>query len=52
MPADDIAPPEAGPLRAGSVDDNADFAGYLEYLERIQSFGIPCANSTRPGGSS
>ena len=42
-PADDIAPPEseAGPLRAGSVDDNADFAGYLEYLERIHSLGIP-----------
>jgi Mg-chelatase subunit ChlD len=40
MPVDDIAPPEAGPLRAGSVDDNADFAGYLEYLERIHSFGI------------
>ena len=39
-PVDDIAPPEAGPLRAGSVDDNADFAGYLEYLERIHSFGI------------
>ncbi len=39
-PIDDIAPPEAGPLRAGSVDDNADFAGYLEYLERIHSFGI------------
>ena len=32
---------EAGPLRAGSVDDNADFPGYLEYLERIQSLGIP-----------
>jgi hypothetical protein len=41
MPADDIAPPEAGPLRAGSVDDNADFAGYLEYLARIHSIGIP-----------
>ena len=40
MPVDDIAPPEAGPLRAGSVDDNADFAGYLEYLERIHSIGI------------
>ena len=40
MPVDDIAPPEAGPLRAGSVDDNADFAGFLEYLERIKSFGI------------
>jgi hypothetical protein len=41
IPAADIAPPEAGPLRAGSVDDNADFAGYLEYIERIHSFGIP-----------
>ena len=41
MPIDDVAPPEAGPLRAGSVDDNADFAGYLEYLARIRSFGIP-----------
>ncbi len=39
-PTDDVAPPEAGPLRAGSVDDNADFDGYLEYLERIHSFGI------------
>jgi hypothetical protein len=44
-PADEIAPPDsesqAGPLRAGSVDDNADFGGYLEYLERIRSLGIP-----------
>ncbi|HWM18149.1 MAG TPA: VWA domain-containing protein [Ilumatobacteraceae bacterium] len=40
-PVDDIAPPEQGPLRAGSVDDNADFAGFLEYLERIRSIGIP-----------
>jgi hypothetical protein len=40
IPVDDVAPPEAGPLRAGSVDDNADFEGYLEYLERIHSFGI------------
>ncbi len=31
-------------LRAGSVDDNADFAGYLEYTERIAGLGI----STRP----
>ncbi len=40
MPVDEIAPPEAGPLRAGSVDDNADFDGFLEYLERIHSIGI------------
>ena len=31
-------------LRAGSVDDNADFAGYLEYAERIAGLEI----STRP----
>lgn len=30
-----------GPLRAGSVDDNADFAGYLEYLARIDALGVP-----------
>lgn len=30
-----------GSLRAGSVDDNADFDGYLAYLERIRSLGIP-----------
>jgi hypothetical protein len=29
-----------GPLRAGSVDDNADFPSYLEYLERIAGLGI------------
>jgi hypothetical protein len=40
MPVEEIAPPEAGPLRAGSVDDNADFDGFLEYLERIHSIGI------------
>ncbi|MGH9133405.1 MAG: VWA domain-containing protein [Ilumatobacteraceae bacterium] len=50
MPVDDaIAPPEAGPLRAGSVDDNADFDGYLAYLERIHSFGIPLRDFD-PGG--
>ncbi len=28
------------PLRAGSVDDNADFGGFLAYLERIAGLGI------------
>ena len=28
-------------LRAGSVDDNADYQGYLAYRERIRSLGIP-----------
>jgi hypothetical protein len=31
----------AGPLQAGSVDDNADFDDYLAYLDRISSLGIP-----------
>lgn len=42
-PAGDVAPPggqPAGPLRAGSVDDNADFAAYLEYLTRVRELGI------------
>jgi hypothetical protein len=33
--------PTLGPLRAGSVDDNADFERFLEYLARIESLGIP-----------
>jgi von Willebrand factor type A domain len=37
-------PPDNSPLRAGSVDDNADFAAYLEYLARIKDLGI----ATRP----
>lgn len=31
---------DRGPLRAGSVDDNVDFAGFLEYLERLDGIGI------------
>jgi hypothetical protein len=27
-------------LRAGNVDDNADFAGFLEYLDRINGLGV------------
>ncbi len=36
-------PPSPAPesLRAGSVDDNADYDGYLAYRERIRSLGIP-----------
>ena len=33
-------PAGGSPLRAGSVDDNADFQAYLDYLERIRSLGI------------
>ena len=36
-------------LRAGSVDDNADFAGFLDYLARIDSLGIPL-RSVDPSG--
>jgi hypothetical protein len=41
--AGDVAPYEGQvtPLRAGSVDDNADFAGFLEYLERYEELGMP-----------
>lgn len=31
---------QAGLLRAGSVDDNADFDGYLEYLDRVSGLGV------------
>lgn len=35
------APIDSGPLRAGSVDDNADFAGFLDYLARYEELGLP-----------
>lgn len=36
-----IEPPvDATPLRAGSVDDNADFGGFLAYLDRIAGLDI------------
>ena len=34
------SPQDASPLRAGSVDDNADFVAYLDYLARLQGLGI------------
>lgn len=43
------APEQAAGLRAGNVDDNADFAGFLDYLARIQSLGIPL-RSLDPAG--
>lgn len=30
----------AAPLRAGSVDDNADYAGFLAYLDRMATSGL------------
>jgi hypothetical protein len=33
-------PVDAAPLRAGSVDDNVDFSGFLGYLERIAELGV------------
>jgi hypothetical protein len=43
-PADSTAPGEVesqrSALRAGSVDDNADFAAFLQYLARIDELGI------------
>ncbi len=32
--------PQTDPLRAGSVDDNADYQGFLSYLDRVEDFGI------------
>ncbi|MGE0731938.1 MAG: VWA domain-containing protein [Acidimicrobiia bacterium] len=32
--------PAGAPLRAGSVDDNEDYAGFLSYLDRLESAGI------------
>lgn len=33
-------PPSQQGLRAGSVDDNADYAGFLSYLDRLDASGI------------
>lgn len=33
-------PVDTAPLRAGSVDDNADYQGFLDYLDRIQGLGV------------
>jgi hypothetical protein len=33
-------PVDTTPLRAGSVDDNADYQGFLDYLDRIQGIGV------------
>jgi hypothetical protein len=39
---DVISPPTSlSGLRAGSVDDNEDFEGYLRYLDRVHALGIP-----------
>ncbi|MGI9644711.1 MAG: VWA domain-containing protein [Ilumatobacteraceae bacterium] len=36
----DIEPPVQAPLRAGSVDDNVDYQGFLDYLARIDDIGV------------
>jgi hypothetical protein len=33
-------PVDTTPLRAGSVDDNTDYQGFLDYLDRIQGLGV------------
>ncbi len=38
-----------GPLRAGSIDDNADFDGFLDYLTRYAQLGLP-AREYDPAG--
>lgn len=47
--APDVEPGQLAGLRAGSVDDNADFAGFLDYRARIASLGIPL-RSLDPSG--
>lgn len=32
---------DGGPLRAGSVDDSADFARFVAYLDRLAGLGVP-----------
>ncbi|MFT3852725.1 MAG: VWA domain-containing protein [Ilumatobacteraceae bacterium] len=39
-PAPDVAPVQTA-MRAGSVDDNADLAGYLDSLTRYDQLGLP-----------
>ncbi|MEM7142778.1 MAG: VWA domain-containing protein [Actinomycetota bacterium] len=43
-PIDEPLPPDDSPLQAGSIDDAADVARYLEYRSRITQLGI----SVRP----
>jgi len=37
---DEMPPVDGGALRAGSVDDNAEFDDYLAYLDRLDGMGI------------
>jgi hypothetical protein len=37
---DDSTEPQPADLRAGSVDDNEDYDGFLAYLDRLQRLGI------------
>jgi len=39
--AGDVLTETQGPLRAGSVDDNADFDGFLDYLTRVDQLDVP-----------
>ncbi len=40
LPPDIEPPPFGQPLRAGSVDDNVDYQGFLDYLSRMSDLGI------------
>lgn len=40
-PETSVGPPIDSALRAGNIDDNADFAGFLEYLGRVEDIGVP-----------
>lgn len=36
-----VAPPDSSPLRAGNIDDNADYDAFLAYLDRIAGSSVP-----------
>jgi hypothetical protein len=40
-PSTSVAPQVDSALRAGNIDDNADFPGFLEYLGRVEDIGVP-----------
>ena len=42
-------PVDTTPLRAGSVDDNADYQGFLDYLDRIKGLGVVTRNLDAAG---
>lgn len=40
-PETSVGPQVDSALRTGNIDDNADFAGFLDYLGRVEDIGVP-----------